>query len=153
MITKSKSWADYLLWLLLAIGLFGVAKVSYENFTGSPCPHVLSIPICYLVLVGYALMAMAVGIWRGKFRQYSFAIGWAVAASIALVGSIAEFSTGGGVCPTSGGGALRGSGGASSGGIPLCYISLAMLVLILLFFILGPYKRSCDACNLPNATA
>jgi len=28
-----------------------------------------------------------------------------------------------------------------------------MLVLILLFFILGPYKRSCDACNMPNATA
>jgi len=151
MITKSKTWADYLLWVLLAIGLFGVAKVSYENFTGSPCPHVLSIPICYLVLIGYALMAISVIIWHGRFRQYSFAIGWAIAASIALIGSIAEFTTGGGVCPSSGGGAIR--GGAASGGIPLCYISLAMLVLILLFFILGPYKRSCDACNLPNATA
>ena len=151
MITKSKTWADYLLWVLLAIGLLGALQVSYENFTGSPCPHVLSVPICYLVVIDYALMAISVIIWHGRFRQYSFAAGWAIAGSIALIGSIAELATGGGVCPSSGGGAIRGA--PTSSGIPLCYISLTMLLLILLFFILGPYKRSCDACNLPNAAA
>jgi len=41
--------AKVILWVLLLLGFLGVAKVSYENLTGSACPHIGFIPICYVV--------------------------------------------------------------------------------------------------------
>jgi len=145
MATQSKTWIDYVLWVLLAIGLFGVARVSLENFNGNPCPHILLVPVCYVVLVGYAMMAVSVIVWHSGCRHYFFAIGWSIASAIALVGSIAEFASGGGVCPSSGGGSIRGA--SESGAIPLCYVSLALLLIILVFFLLGPYRRTCEISN------
>jgi len=139
--SNAKTWADYALWVLLAIGFYGAITVSYANLTGSPCPHIVSIPICYAVLIGYGLMVLSVIIWHNGCRHYFFAVGWAIAGSIALIGSVAEIASGGGVCPTSGGGgSIRGA--ASSGAVPLCYVSLALVVAILILFILGPYRRS-----------
>ena len=143
--TQRWSWVDYLLWLLLAIGFLGAVKVSFDNLTGSPCPHVLAIPICYLVLAGYALMVLSVIIYHKGCRHYFFIVGWSIATAIALIGTVAEIVAGGGVCPTSGGGSLRGA--ASSGSIPFCYISLALLIGLLILFLMGPYKRSCDIAN------
>ncbi len=146
MTLKNKTWVDYVLWLLIAIGFFGIVKVSWENLTGNPCPHVFSIPICYVVLLGYSLMVLSVVFSHGGARHYLFVSGWSIATSIAVIGSVAEFALGGGVCPSSGGGSVRGSveNGFQLGSVPLCYVSLALLLLILLFFIAGPYKRVCD---------
>ncbi len=144
----SKSWIDYLLWIFLAFGWFGVARVSYQNFIGTPCPQVMAVPVCYLVLFGYTLMLLSVIVWHKGCRHYFFVTGWGLAAAIALVGSIAELiSDGGGVCPVSG--SSSGIRGASAEGMPLCYISLALLIVILVLFALGPYKRSCDVPGTP----
>jgi len=135
---------DIALLALLVIGFFGALKVSFANFGGSPCPHIWIVPVCYVVLMAYGLMIASVVIRHNGCKHYFFCAGWGTAFVIALIGSIAELFAGGGVCPTSGSGGIR---GASSGSIPLCYASLAMLLIILVLFLMGPYKRACDIQN------
>lgn len=135
---------DNALWLLVLIGFLGAAKVSYANFLGTVCPQIGIVPLCYVVLVAYALMIAALVVRKNGYKHYFFCIGWGTAFVIALVGSAAEILGGGGVCPTTSGGSLR---GASSGSIPMCYVSLALTVAILVLFLIGPYKRACDAFN------
>jgi len=133
--------AKVVLWVLLLLGFLGAVKISYANFSGSSCPHIGFIPICYVVLVAYGLMILSQLIPNLFCKHYLFSAGWGAAFLIALVGSIAEVVAGGGVCPTSGGSGIR---GASAGSIPLCFASLAMLIIILILFLLGPYKRACE---------
>jgi len=135
--------SNVLLWALILFGFLGAIKVSYENFTGNHCPYIAFVPICYVVLVAYGLMVIAMLVSSARGKHFVFCIGWGTAFLIALVGSIAEFTGGGGVCPTTGGGVR----GASSGSIPLCYASLAMTVIILILFLMGPYKKACDIHN------
>lgn len=137
---------DGVLWLLLALGFFGAVKVSYANFTGDLCPAIWVMPICYIVLVAYALMIAALLVGSNRFKTYFFCAGWSTAFLFAAVGSAAEMFAGGGVCPVSGGGSLRG-GAASSGSIPMCYISLALTIGILVLFLAGPYRRACKIYN------
>ncbi len=134
---------DLGLWVLLIIGFLGGLSISYSNITGAPCPHLAFIPICYVVTFAYGLMIASVIIRHNGCKHYFFSAGWGVAFIIALTGSIAELLAGGGVCPASGGGMRS----ASSYSIPMCYLSLAMLVIILALFLLGPYKRACMVCN------
>jgi len=141
---KTLKITDIALLALLAIGLFGALKVSIDNFNGNHCPHIWMIPVCYIVLVAYGLMLLSLVVRHNGCKHYAFCVGWGTAFVIALFGSVAEVMAGGGVCPTSGGGGIR---GASSGSIPLCYLSLAMLVIILILFLIGPYKRACDCYN------
>lgn len=142
---KNSKIVDIILWALVLLGFVGALKVSYENYTGTPCPYVATIPICYIVLVAYGLMIAAMLISNHGIKHYSFCIGWGTAFLIALAGSTAEIMGGGGVCPTSGGD-IRGAA-SGSGAIPLCYVSLAMTIVILILFLIGPYQRSCDKCN------
>lgn len=135
---------DIALWIFLVIGLLGALKISYANFTGQACPKMWIVPICYLVFLAYALMLGSVIVRHNGCKHYFFAIGWSIAFVFALLGSAAEWLGGGGVCPSSSSGGVR---GASAGGIPMCYISLALTVIILVLFLIGPYKRVCDACN------
>jgi len=133
--------AQIILWALLLLGFLGAAKISYENFTGSTCPHIGFIPVCYVVLLAYGSMILSQIIPHLGCKHYLFCAGWGTAFLVALVGSVAEIMAGGGVCPTSGGGGIR---GGSTGSVPLCYASLAMLIVILIVFLFGPYKRACD---------
>ena len=135
---------DIALLVLLAAGFLGALKVSIANFTGTSCPQIGIIPICYVVLVAYGLMIASVVIRHNGCKHYFFCAGWSVAFVIALIGSVAEVFAGGGVCPTTGGGSLR---GASSGSIPMCFVSLALTAGILVLFLIGPYKRACDIYN------
>ena len=141
---KNSKVLDLVLWALLALGFLGALKVSYANLMGSPCPYIAIIPICYVVLIAYGLMIASVLIPHNGCKHYFFCAGWGTAFVIALLGSVAEISAGGGVCPTSGGSGIR---GASSGSIPLCFASLAMLLVILILFLMGPYKRACAIRN------
>ena len=86
---------DYVLWVIVLFGFFGAAKISYDNFNGSPCPALGPVPVCYVVLVAYGLMAAAMVISQRHCKHYFFVIGWGVAFTIALVGSLAEFFAGG----------------------------------------------------------
>lgn len=149
---KNLKVVDVVLWVLVLLGFFGALKISYANFNGQFCPYVGPVPICYVVLFGYGMMIAALLVPSNALKHYFFCIGWGIAFLIALAGSAAEiFTEGGGVCPTTGGGSLRG-GAAASGTIPMCYLSLAFTVVILILFLIGPYKRACDAHNA-NAAA
>lgn len=139
---SARTRVDYGLWILLAIGFTGAVKISYENLSGNPCPHVFMVPVCYVVLIGYTLMVLSVIVSHIGCRHHFFVIGWSIATAIAAAGSVADLVAGGGVCPTSGGGSIRGA--TTSAAVPLCYVSLALLLGILLLFICGPYKRACD---------
>lgn len=132
---------DGVLLVLLAVGFLGALTVSYSNLTENPCPHIWLIPICYVVLVAYGLMIVSVVVRHDGCKHYFFCAGWSVAFIIALVGTLAEIFAGGGVCPATGAGSLR---GVTSGSIPMCYLSLALTIIILLLFLAGPYKRACD---------
>ncbi len=135
---------DIVLWILLGIGFLGAVNVSYANFTGKVCPAIGIVPICYVVLVAYSLMIISLLVRGNKYKTYSFCVGWGTAFVIALMGSAAEILGGGGVCPTTSGGSVR---GASSNAIPMCYVSLALTIAILVLFLIGPYKRACDIHN------
>lgn len=131
------------LWAMVVIGFVGVAKVSLDNFNGTACPNLFLTPVCYIVMVAYGLMLGSLIINHNGCKHHFFCLGWGVAFVIALFASIAEVFAGGGVCPSSSGG-LR--AGAASG-IPLCFVSLAMLLVILVLFIKGPYQNACDRFN------
>ncbi len=131
--------------LLVLYGFFGALAISYQNFQSNACPHLFSIPVCYVVLAAYSLMLMSLLVPYKGCKHHFFSIGWGVAFIIALLASIAEFFSAGAVCPTAQAG-MRG-GSDLSVVIPTCYISLALLVVILGLFIKGPYKK---ICNLPS---
>ncbi|MEO9276026.1 hypothetical protein ABFY09_14410 [Marinomonas sp. 5E14-1] len=131
--------------LLVLYGFFGALAISYQNFQNNACPHLFSIPVCYVVLAAYSLMLMSLLIPHKGCKHHFFSVGWGMAFIIALLASIAEFFSAGAVCPTAQAG-MRG-GSDLSVVIPTCYISLALLIVILGLFIKGPYKK---ICNLPS---
>lgn len=140
---KTNPLITYPLWALVIFGFVSVAKVSLDNFNGLACPSLLSMPVCYIVTVAYALMLGSLIINHNGCKHHFFCMGWGIAFIIALFASLAEMFAGGGVCPSSSGGLRAGS----AAGIPLCYISLAILVVILVLFIKGPYQTACNAHN------
>lgn len=135
---KSNPLITYPLWALVIFGLVSVGKVSLDTFNGMACPSIGPIPVCYVVTLAYALMLGSLIINHRGCKHHFFCLGWGVAFTIALFASLAELFGGGGVCPSSGGG-LRAAGPT---GIPLCYLSLAILVVILVLFIKGPYRNA-----------
>ena len=137
---NNKLFTTIPLWALVIFGLVSITKVSIANMSGTACPGLFSIPICYIVNIGYVLLLGSLIIKNNKLKHHFFCAGWGIAFVIALFASLAEFFSGGGVCPSSSGG-LRGSDAAS---LPLCYISLVVLIVILALFIAGPYKQACD---------
>lgn len=128
---------------LVSYGFIGAAMISYQNLQGNACPHLLSIPVCYIILAAYGSMLVSLLIPHKGCKHHFFSMGWGTAFVIALLASIAEFFTEGAICPTAGAGSMR-AGSNLSSGIPTCYISLALLVAILVLFIKGPYKKVCE---------
>ena len=118
-----------LLWGLLALGLYGALNISYSTMTGeSPCPSVVGVYICYVVLTGYLLMVVAQ--FLKPYKALIFYLGWIIVFVIALLGTVFEISQGN-VCPQ------------SSSGLPLCYVSLlASAIIGILFWILLKQKHS-----------
>lgn len=140
---KSISVSTIVLWALVILGFLSGAKVSIDNFNGLACPNILMMPVCYVVTAAYGLMLGSLIINHNGCKHYFFCIGWSVAFVIAALASLAEMFSTSAVCPSTSGG-LR---AASSAGLPLCYVSLAMLVVIIILFIKGPYKQACDIYN------
>ena len=140
---KTNPMVTYILWALVIFGLIGGAKISYENMNGVVCPNLFSIPICYVVTAAYALMLGSLIINHNGCKHHFFCIGWGLAFVIALLASLAEMFGAGGVCPSTSGSLRAGQ----SIGIPMCYISLGLLLIILVLFIKGPYQKACDVYN------
>ena len=114
--------SQVILWALIILGLWGALRVSYTTITGTArCPDFVSIPICYLVGIGYLSMLGAQIVSPGKLKAYLFYPAWILVFVIAALGTGLEVSTGN-ACPRSG------------SGVPLCYFSFALCVAILLFY-------------------
>ena len=109
-----------LLWLVLAVGLYGALSVSYTTITGTdPCPDVQGLPACFVVTVGYLMMVTSLVISNFGWKKRMFLSGWLVVFLIAVTGTLLEIMNGN-TCPH------------SADGLPLCYVSLAFSILILM---------------------
>lgn len=99
--------------LLALLGLAGVLPVSVSEFDGSAdCPRILSVPACYVVLAAYSLLLASVAFPR-LWNSWSVATAVTIIVVLAAAGSALEI-TGHGTCPQ------------TTGGIPKCYLSLAL---------------------------
>ncbi len=105
---------------LVGFGFYSSTRLAWRQWTtGEACPVVGSVPACYVAFAGY--LAMAIGLLLATRSNFSWApfvfyAGLGVAGGLALIGSALELIKGN-VCPL-------------AGSIPMCYISLAMSILI-----------------------
>jgi hypothetical protein len=101
------------IWAVLLIGWYGAGNLAYAEYSRSNiCPKLLSIPACYVILALVLLATISQAGWLGD-KHWLFFLATGVAASLALTGTIGQLS-GGIECPK------------TSGGTPMCYLSLAM---------------------------
>ena len=111
-----------LLLVLIAVGLYGAANVSFDTLTGiAPCPRVVGIPACFVVLAGYSCMLLALVLKLTARLKRLFLIGWLPVFLLALIGSILELMNGN-TCPK------------SESGIALCYLSLMFSVAVIALY-------------------
>ncbi len=117
--------------LLIGIGFWGSLRVSYANLTGEQaCPHLEGLAICYIVAAAYGSMLASLFLRQPTLHYVMFLTAWGVTFLIALLGSGLELSQGG-VCPT------------TSFLLPLCYVSLAMCLVIMgIYLVARPRKGS-----------
>jgi predicted membrane channel-forming protein YqfA (hemolysin III family) len=110
----------------VGVGLYGALSVSYLTLTltgEALCPAVSAVPICYLVSVGYLLMFATQLRGSLAWRSKIFSVGWLLVFIIALFGVVAELFYGD-ICPK------------SSLDVPLCFVSMGLVLVILLVQIL-----------------
>lgn len=114
---------------LTAIGLYGGGSLSISHFhAGDVCPMLGPLPACYLVLVGYALVFVS-ALMPKKLSQKVFYIGWTPIFALAAIGAVLHTFVGD-TCPV------------NENGLPQCYLSLALAVLIIIAFQFVRRKRS-----------
>lgn len=110
--------SNSMLFITICFGLLGATRLSYVTITGGvPCPSIMGFPACYIIFLAYASMLLAILQKKRSWSRPVFASGLAVAISFALPASLMEVFREG-TCPS------------SASGIPLCYLSLALCVLI-----------------------
>ena len=98
---------------LALLGLAGVLPVSVSEFDGSAdCPRLMSVPACYVVLTAYFVLLASAAVPR-LWRTWSVVVALVIIVMLAAAGSALEV-TGHGACPQ------------TTGGIPKCYLSLAL---------------------------
>ena len=108
--------------VMVLFGLWGAGRLSYDQYTtGKACPILgKTVPACYVAFAGYGLiglgvvLSLALGSSTGR---YVFWTGTAIAGGLAAFATVLELIKGD-VCPV------------AFGSVPMCYISLAMNVLI-----------------------
>ncbi len=118
-------------WLLLALAVFGavgVTPISYQQFAGvKACPVLGPVPACYVVLLGYALLAIS-ALVDAKIRNVLFAAGWFPLFALSMTGTSLELF-GHSTCPT------------TKNGTPTCFISLAIVGLLAVIFFFERKRR------------
>ncbi len=111
--------------LISLVGAISIAPLSISTFTGGEkCPSLFNIPACYIVFAGFVTMV----IFSFLKKKFIFFIGWTPVAFIAFFASLKQYSQGN-TCPL------------SSSGVPLCYYSLSVCLLVLLNFTLWFYFK------------
>ena len=120
--------------LMVLFGLWGAGNLSYQQYlSGEACPILGNfIPACYIAFAGYILITAGVTLTVsgvGQVGSYLFWGGTAIAGGLAAYATVLELIKGD-VCPV------------AFGSVPMCYISLAFSVVIVLLFL-----------SLPSASA
>jgi hypothetical protein len=120
-------------WLLVgisAVGVLGVAQISYSQFAGlAQCPQLGMIPACYIVLACYTLILIA-AVYRRAMPAWVFWIGWFGVFATAMSGTALELG-GTQTCPR------------TASGTPTCYFSLAIAIVLALLFIISFEENRC----------
>jgi hypothetical protein len=106
---------------LVVLGLWSGGRLSYSHYqSGEACPILGIVPACYIAFVGYLMMALALAVKTAKPELHVSWLFWSgllAAGGLALLGSGLEVIKGD-VCPK------------AFGWLPMCYVSLALSVLI-----------------------
>ena len=120
---------------LIAVGLYGAFNVSYDTLTGvAPCPAIVGIPACFVVLAGYSLMLISVVLQPLAKFKLLFLAGWMPVFLLAITGSIFELMNGS-TCPK------------SESGIALCYLSLMFSIGVIVLYAFYLKLPSAKASN------
>ena len=113
--------------LMVLFGLWGAGNLSYQQYlSGEACPILGNfIPACYIAFAGYILITAGAAVsvsGGGQVGSYLFWGGTAIAGGLAAYATVLELIKGD-VCPV------------AFGSIPMCYISLAFSIVIILLFL------------------
>ncbi len=108
--------------VLVLFGLWGAGHLSYDQYqTGEACPIIgQAVPACYVAFAGYDLIGLGVVLslaLGSSIGRYAFWTGTAIAGGLAALATVLELIKGD-VCPV------------GFGSLPMCYLSLAMSILI-----------------------
>lgn len=105
-------------WAVAALALYGVMaafSISQLHMSGvQACPSLGSMPACYVVLLGYGAMLLS----AVRPMPWVFFAGWLPVFLLAALGVGSEILSTEAVCPQ------------TAGGIPKCYFSFALSVLL-----------------------
>ncbi len=107
--------------VLLLIGIWGSGGLVWEEIqTGDGCPKIWIVPACAIILLSF-LIPLIVHVFKKNNKLYFIFTG--LAWSIAVVASSMQFK-GSGECPK------------LDNGTPMCYLSLAIFLLLILLKII-----------------
>jgi hypothetical protein len=115
--------------VLASISALAAGQLSADHWaTGAACPMLGPIPACYLVLGAYLVVFVST-LMSGRLRQTVFLVSWLPVFLLALAASAFDLVAGP-VCPR------------ALGGVPQCFVSLALASAIGALWILGlPAER------------
>lgn len=110
-----------------SLGAYEGGALSLEHLhTGEACPLLGPIPACMLVFAGYSAIIISALLPRAWFAKL-FYFGWLPVFGLALVGAVLHTFVGD-TCPV------------NESGMPQCYMSLGLAVLIFVFAVLAQRK-------------
>ena len=108
-------------WIIILIALIAIygttALVMNEWQSGEACPKILGIPACYIVFVAFTLGLIG-HLKSGGAGRWIFIMAIGLVTIIATTGTIGEL-TGTAKCPR------------TTGGTPMCFISLGICISLL----------------------
>ena len=115
------------------VGSWPIVSAQYQGVQA--CPTIGHVPMCYVVLAGYSLVALS-GVLGERTRNLSFWLGMVPLLMLAVVGSSLEW-LGRDTCPRTG------------QGIPTCVISLLVTIVLTSIFLLERRLRTPNS-NYPS---
>jgi len=117
-----------LIGVIAMAGMIGVLPIITAHLRGWSCPMIGPLPACYLVLFAYSSVALSV-LLNARRRKIIFLVGWTPLFIVATAGSVLELM-GREACPRTG------------YGVPTCFISLFMVLVLAAVFVAGRGSRA-----------
>ncbi len=101
--------------LVAAYGAYAALEITLSHVGGvEPCPTIVGVPACIVVLIGYLAMLLAII----RPHRLTFFAGWLPVFLLAASGVAGEILSDGPICPQ------------TETGIPKCYFSFGLSLLL-----------------------